>query len=44
MLSMIKLLIAPRNLHRYVGRHRTRYVSRAGQPVPPVMSIEVTVE
>jgi len=44
MLAMIKLLIAPRNLRRYVGRHRTRYVSRAMQPAHPVMPIEVTVE
>ena len=44
MLAMIKLLIAPRNLHRYVGRHRTRYLSRAGEPGQPVMPIEVTVE
>jgi hypothetical protein len=44
MLAMIKLLIAPRNLRRYVGRHRTRYVSRAAQTVGPAVPVEVTVE
>jgi hypothetical protein len=43
MLVMIKLLIAPRNLRRYVGRHRTQYVTRAAQ-AGSVIPVEVTVE
>jgi hypothetical protein len=44
MLAMIKLLIAPRNLRRYVGRHRTRYVSRATAAAGLAVPVEVAVE
>ena len=44
MLAMIKLLIAPRNLRRYVGRHRTRYVTRATPVGVTAVPVEVTVE
>ena len=44
MLAMIKLLIAPRNLRRYVGRHRTRYVSRAARAAGPAVAVEVTAD
>ena len=36
MLAMIKLLIAPRNLRRYVGRHRARWALFRTGPVTAV--------